>query len=1450
MRTAAISFLTSTLLFPMFLAGGTPRTAPARADRFAPAGIGEKTRPAPTAIQKRPQTGRLSGAAAPAGALPNLLPYTPGGWVDPLPVSTVPGTNSNNVPLDAGSEIYIDWAVANLGGSTINQPYTITLLVDGQVVAEYSIDQPHEAQVYFFDEDVNIGTLPVGMHTLQLIADSGQQVTESNEQDNTFTKQVQVGTGGLPNLRPFQPNGWSAPLVVSNVMGTNTDSSPLSSQDRLFIDWAVVNDGVAPTTTTYFVSVSIDGAERGSWFVDPPHQVNEFVFVEDFAIDPLPAGVHTLRLVADVRSSVDEISNSDNVFERQITVQGPATQPSDALPLIFPSIQGGSGVDTGVAIANPTDEPATVELFLFDQNNDQIGFTRLQIGANEQVARTLEQFFGAPARSVNGWMAAVSENLGIVGFFLTFNDGGRNIDGADAATRGRRTVVFPEILTGGNNFTEINLIGSGPVTLELRRTNGSLAQTRMVNLPGDIGRMSFRLANLFSAPIPTPSYILARGQNGIIGYETFGGPSFLAGRNAIPVSESANSVPISLFGAQVAEVTGLGSVVTIVNPTDGQARLDFSAFRTGTPQGPVSTRSMVLGPREMIQQSARALLGLPAGDFVGWMRVDSDNAGVVGDVTFGDNQTYLASVQLQNTPNREFVFSHVADGLGFFTGLTFVNPTNDTANVQIEVFNLAGVRTGQTFLNPPLGPFEHRPRVLSEIIPGFPAQIGGYIRVSSDLGIYSFELFSLLGPGNRLESLAAVPPQRGNGILAGQISTAGATAAAVGASYPASLAKGVEMNASADFVPGEMVVKMRPGAAAEALGRICARAGLKIFSRGAEGVHLLRAGNMEVPSLARLQSSAKPDWQPHKLRTLALIESLNGDPDILYAEPNFIYQAYRTPNDQFYGFQWHYPGINLPAAWDLTTGSDQIIVAVIDTGAKFDHPQLGPRLTGGSYDFISDPQNALDGDGPDANADDPGDDPRGVSSSYHGTHVGGTVGAVTNDGAGVAGVNWVSPLMTLRVLGASGGSNFDIAQAVLYAARLANATGQLPTRAANVINMSLGGSSASQTLGDAIASAIARNVTVVAAAGNENTSDLRYPASFPGVISVGAIDLSGGKAPYSNFGSRVDVVGPGGNTGEDRNGDGFIDGVLSTLWNEAGNQPSFEFYQGTSMASPHVAGVASLMLSVNPTLTPGQVRRILQDTAIDLGSPGRDDTFGYGLIDALAAVRAAAGSQSPATPRLVVTTPSLDFGVSLTQLQVAFTNGGGSTLTVNAPTAITDPPASGWLSASLSGNSVIAQVNRQGLPAGNYTGRIRLTSNGGDATIEVRMTVGGSAGSDVGMVFVLALNPSTFETVGGAATDGASNYVFRTGTLPAGDYLIAAGTDLDDDGFICDEGEFCGFYPVTNRPEVVGVESNRVRSGVNFTVERGALQPAAFLGVGTKGFRIPTESPSETTPRF
>ncbi|MFN7723764.1 MAG: S8 family peptidase [Rubrivivax sp.] len=379
-----------------------------------------------------------------------------------------------------------------------------------------------------------------------------------------------------------------------------------------------------------------------------------------------------------------------------------------------------------------------------------------------------------------------------------------------------------------------------------------------------------------------------------------------------------------------------------------------------------------------------------------------------------------------------------------------------------------------------------------------------------------------------------------------------------------------------------------------------------------------------------------------RLQRLAqLVKAL--DPDIDYAEPDRRMFPMLTPNDSRYGEQWHYfeatGGLNAPTAWDSSTGTG-VVVAVLDTGYR-PHVDLNANIVAG-YDMIIDTATANDGNGRDNSALDPGDwttagqcgtGSPASNSSWHGTHVAGTIAAVTNNASGVAGVSFGAKVQPIRVLGRCGGYTSDIADGITWAS--GGTVGGLPanTTPARVINMSLGGGGACDTTTQtAINGARGRGTVVVVAAGNSNANAANFsPASCSGVITVAAVNRSGGRAYYSNFGANVDVAAPGGDVRS-----AATNGVLSTL-NSGTTTPgadSYAWYQGTSMAAPHVAAVAALMKARNAALTPDQIESLLKSSA--RAFPATCSQCGSGIVNAAAAVAAAAGGGGGGTTPTVV----------------------------------------------------------------------------------------------------------------------------------------------------------------------------------------------------------------------
>jgi subtilisin family serine protease len=621
----------------------------------------------------------------------------------------------------------------------------------------------------------------------------------------------------------------------------------------------------------------------------------------------------------------------------------------------------------------------------------------------------------------------------------------------------------------------------------------------------------------------------------------------------------------------------------------------------------------------------------------------------------------------------------------------------------------------------------------------------------------------------------------------------------------------------AEVVEGEILVLPRPGQATDA------------SVAGADGTELARVP--EGVRRVRVPLAAGLSRDDAARATLGAALSIEGAPGVLAAEPNYRVRAYAEPNDEFYDLQWHYQQINLPQAWNLANDASSVIVAVIDTGIT-PHLDLTANVIAG-YDFISDPSYSEDGDGMDPNPND-----AEFHGSFHGTHVAGTIGAVTNNGVGVAGVAWGVRIMPLRVLGWAGGTTFDIASAIRYAARLPNASGQLPSARAHVINMSLGSSQFSSTMADACNAAMTAGVVIVAAAGNDGAGAVGYPAATEGVIAVGATDALARKTSYSNFGSALDIMAPGGDSGQDANGDGYGDGVLSTLWDDFTSPAHaiYEFYDGTSMASPHVAGVVALMLAENPTLTRTEVFTKITTTARDMGATGRDNSTGWGLVDAYQAVLSVQQGPPPPTtpPNLHLDLLLVDLGAAGSERELALKNLGDDPLLVNLQ-SVTTQDGNPWLTASLEGPafddinfSVLRlQVDRTGLPPGGYEGAVTLGSNGGSKTVRVKMAVV----PDLPPLPVIPLrlfvkSAQTGEIVRFVDVDANRSYQWDIPSLPLGQYFILAGTDLDRDGNYDDDGEFVGAWPSFDQPHFIEVGLNQTVIGIRLNVfPRTSLDP-------------------------
>jgi len=619
----------------------------------------------------------------------------------------------------------------------------------------------------------------------------------------------------------------------------------------------------------------------------------------------------------------------------------------------------------------------------------------------------------------------------------------------------------------------------------------------------------------------------------------------------------------------------------------------------------------------------------------------------------------------------------------------------------------------------------------------------------------------------------------------------------------ARVAKAARRSAPPDVRVGEIVVaapdaksfaEVEASACASMPGAVCS----VVAALSDHGPYLVR-----VEHLAGLRGDARA-----KSATRALAKSAAASRTFEWTEPNAVVTIYDEPNDPRYPEQFYLRYLRLPNVWTRTEGDPSVVVAVLDTGST-PHTELVQQTVPG-YDFITDSASSLDGNGWDA-------DPSDTALVLHGTHVSGIIGAKANNQTGVAGVVWGTRLLPVRALGKDGGTFFDIAAGLRWAVGLSVPGAPANANPARVVNMSIGAHYDSSTLRAAIAEVVSTRpqVVLVAAAGNEGTNDPSYPAAYPGVIAVYALDANLLWTSYSNYGTWISVGAPGGDPYRGQAG------ILSTYWDPVANKGTYEELSGTSMASPQVAGVAALLIALKPTITNAEVKEALEKTALDLGDAGFDTDFGWGMVNAEAAAEYV--TTPFAQPSAVEVAPSsLEFDGAAIQASVFVRTKTSTPVTISQVDVTMDQlEAALWLTASIDHPVTPATVTVSidpDLDAGTYTGKIRLTTSVGVIDVPVRAVRAPKPNLKLVLVSVVGVDGTV---VAQTTTSAAKNWAYSIPDVPLGRYRVTALADQNANLALDRVDEWEAVWPVLAQPGFVDLTQDSLdRDAVNLPLSR------------------------------
>lgn len=620
--------------------------------------------------------------------------------------------------------------------------------------------------------------------------------------------------------------------------------------------------------------------------------------------------------------------------------------------------------------------------------------------------------------------------------------------------------------------------------------------------------------------------------------------------------------------------------------------------------------------------------------------------------------------------------------------------------------------------------------------------------------------------------------------------------------------------------------------------------------------------------LAMGPPTAEVDQKVEDIReeTANFIEKLRSlDSEFLVAVPNYVRYPSQRERPVHNAFQWALTDLGIPDLWDEfgISGKD-IVIAVIDTGVKTKHPNLQENIDPRGYDFVSDASRARDGNGRDPNPDDP-TDLSGTGSSYHGTHVAGIAAAYLSE-IEIDGVAPGAKILPIRALAWDGGTDFDVAHSILYAAGLlevdVNDDRRILDPPADIINMSLGGAGESPILEDAIERATAAGTIVIAAAGNESTDRESFPASYPQVISVGALGPDFQYADYSNYGPNVDVMAPGGGRyhDEDENDDGILDGILSTVW-DSSDQAASDYMSGTSMAAPHLAGIVAMLLEGTPALNQVDVRKLIFENASLDGlkkkcQVRRTNRCGRGQLNVKSLLITAEQEYSPSLAKIEITQSQSEVLLSSTHPtdRLEIKNIGEGSLEVLDGEIHIRPVTPNWLSVKSSTNDQGIILTFEADPS-RLTGRVQesksvaIVTNAKEISFKdqngnTRLSQNGVLHFHVdyqaGQTFIVALvkaDSSQRAAVAKDRTSKVNGYQYHLTPPEEGAYFIYAGRDEDQDNVICEIGELCGTYGSLKAPGKIEFKEGEAISNIDFNVTQNDLSGISIETSSAQGVK-------------